>query len=116
MAPTEKSLTLILVTACFEKRIQFVSCCRRVTLSCFICCSRFWHWYAGRLWQDVFACGRGRRVSSSLWLAHRLPLWPGWFIVPSLLLFSRNLECLNLLLNTGADFNRKDRFGRWVTL
>ncbi|KPP75000.1 serine/threonine-protein phosphatase 6 regulatory ankyrin repeat subunit A-like [Scleropages formosus] len=23
-----------------------------------------------------------------------------------------NLECLNLLLNTGADFNRKDKFGR----
>ncbi|NXS86082.1 ANR28 phosphatase, partial [Erpornis zantholeuca] len=23
-----------------------------------------------------------------------------------------NLECLNLLLNTGADFNKKDRFGR----
>lgn len=26
----------------------------------------------------------------------------------------RNLECLNLLLNTGADFNRKDSFGRFV--
>uniref|UniRef100_A0A087X510 Uncharacterized protein n=1 Tax=Poecilia formosa TaxID=48698 RepID=A0A087X510_POEFO len=25
---------------------------------------------------------------------------------------NRNLECLNLLLNTGADFNRKDNFGR----
>lgn len=24
----------------------------------------------------------------------------------------RNLECLNLLLNMGADFNRKDNFGR----
>lgn len=24
----------------------------------------------------------------------------------------RNLECLNLLLNTGADFNKKDKFGR----
>lgn len=28
----------------------------------------------------------------------------------------RNLECLNLLLNTGADFNRKDSFGRCVSL
>lgn len=28
----------------------------------------------------------------------------------------RNLECLNLLLNTGADFNRKDSFGRCVYL
>lgn len=26
---------------------------------------------------------------------------------------TRNLECLNLLLNIGADFNRKDNFGRW---
>uniref|UniRef100_A0A9J8AVY5 Ankyrin repeat domain 28 n=2 Tax=Cyprinus carpio TaxID=7962 RepID=A0A9J8AVY5_CYPCA len=26
-----------------------------------------------------------------------------------------NLECLNLLLNTGADFNRKDSFGRCVS-
>lgn len=25
---------------------------------------------------------------------------------------TRNLECLNLLLNIGADFNRKDNFGR----
>lgn len=25
---------------------------------------------------------------------------------------SRNLECLNLLLKVGADFNRKDNFGR----
>lgn len=26
----------------------------------------------------------------------------------------RNLECVNLLLNIGADFNRKDNFGRSV--
>lgn len=25
---------------------------------------------------------------------------------------SRNLECVNLLLNIGTDFNRKDNFGR----
>lgn len=25
---------------------------------------------------------------------------------------SRNLECVNLLLNAGADFNRRDNFGR----
>ncbi|KAK2090291.1 Serine/threonine-protein phosphatase 6 regulatory ankyrin repeat subunit A [Saguinus oedipus] len=25
---------------------------------------------------------------------------------------AKNLECLNLLLNTGADFNKKDKFGR----
>lgn len=31
-----------------------------------------------------------------------------------LIVYSRNLECLNLLLNTGADFNRKDSFGRFV--
>uniref|UniRef100_A0A8C9RUE2 Ankyrin repeat domain 28 n=1 Tax=Scleropages formosus TaxID=113540 RepID=A0A8C9RUE2_SCLFO len=31
---------------------------------------------------------------------------------PSTCVFCRNLECLNLLLNTGADFNRKDKFGR----
>lgn len=27
-----------------------------------------------------------------------------------------NLECVNLLLNIGADFNRKDNFGRFVCL
>lgn len=27
-----------------------------------------------------------------------------------------NLECVNLLLNIGADFNRKDNFGRFVVL
>uniref|UniRef100_A0A672ZP70 Uncharacterized protein n=1 Tax=Sphaeramia orbicularis TaxID=375764 RepID=A0A672ZP70_9TELE len=31
-----------------------------------------------------------------------------------LLSSGENLECLNLLLNTGADFNRKDSFGRFV--
>lgn len=35
---------------------------------------------------------------------------------PSDLWLLRNLECLNLLLNTGADFNRKDSFGRSVAV
>lgn len=34
----------------------------------------------------------------------------------SLVLICRNLECLNLLLNTGADFNKKDSFGRFVMI
>lgn len=36
------------------------------------------------------------------------------FLAHISLLTFRNLECLNLLLNTGADFNRKDSFGRFV--
>lgn len=39
----------------------------------------------------------------------------GWSDLSELVLL-RNLECLNLLLNTGADFNRKDSFGRSVAV
>lgn len=38
-----------------------------------------------------------------------------FLIVKNVPIPDRNLECLNLLLNTGADFNRKDSFGRFVT-
>lgn len=36
-----------------------------------------------------------------------------WNVILALVVsLHRNLECLNLLLNIGADFNRKDNFGR----
>lgn len=36
-----------------------------------------------------------------------------WNVILALVVsLLRNLECLNLLLNIEADFNRKDNFGR----
>lgn len=99
----------------------------------FACRFRFGRWRAWRLRQNVFTRGRGRRVSPSqavLWLdcVYCELLTEAFVCLFSSLMNSdwwkcksrclsdscRNLDCLNLLLNTGADFNKKDRFGRWV--
>lgn len=94
---------------------------------------RICHRHPRWLWKDLSACGCSRRVS--------IPAYCVLFFFPCSCIFlcalklyvfefgalgaicsllsvliivfsNRNLECLNLLLNTGADFNRKDNFGR----
>ena len=75
-------------------------------------CLRLWYRHFRRLWEELFTrcSSRGVRTLHSKSSSPLLPLFLLIVLMPS-----RNLECLNLLLNTGADFNRKDSFGRSVS-
>lgn len=80
---------------------------------------RLWYWHSWWLWKDLFTCCSCWRVSTEneenpvKKLKQYFRLY--FLIVKNVPIPDRNLECLNLLLNTGADFNRKDSFGRFVT-